>query len=252
MPKKTDSLIVRVDPDQKRAFMAACEDQGTTASEAVRGFVERFVHEHGVSKLAKETAMTIRRNPTKSAAAAAALAAGLFAASTVPSAARDPIFAEWDANADGYIAPSELSCGVSPSRYSNNDALSFNSGCREVVAAMDADGNGAVDREEFTPIGRTHRTEDAVLLVNGEEVRRLRAFVIEWDASAPRGMNSGVASTDEVVPIDLPPARAEQTLSRLLREAGASADGATYPSDELNALGPRRVERRIERKTAND
>ena len=39
-PKKSETLEVRLPFETKSAFMARCQDEGRTASEAVRGFIE--------------------------------------------------------------------------------------------------------------------------------------------------------------------------------------------------------------------
>jgi hypothetical protein len=39
-PKKSETLEVRLPHQTKTAFMARCRDDGQTASEAVRGFIE--------------------------------------------------------------------------------------------------------------------------------------------------------------------------------------------------------------------
>lgn len=39
-PKKTETLEIRLPPATKRAFMDRCRDEGLTASDAVRGFIE--------------------------------------------------------------------------------------------------------------------------------------------------------------------------------------------------------------------
>jgi len=40
LPKKSETLEVRLPHSTKTAFMARCRDDGQTASEAVRGFIE--------------------------------------------------------------------------------------------------------------------------------------------------------------------------------------------------------------------
>jgi len=39
-PKKSETLEIRLPHATKQAFMARCQDEGRTASEAVRGFIE--------------------------------------------------------------------------------------------------------------------------------------------------------------------------------------------------------------------
>jgi hypothetical protein len=42
-PKKSESLEIRIPHPTKQAFMARCEAEGRTASEALRGFIEQHL-----------------------------------------------------------------------------------------------------------------------------------------------------------------------------------------------------------------
>ena len=172
--------------------------------------------------------MTFKRNPLKSAAAALMLASASALVATGPSAAQDPLFAQWDVNGDGYVPPEELECGRSPSRYTNSDALSFNSACAWVVQAMDENRDGAINADEFTAVGRATRREDEVLVVGDKRIRRLSVFITEWDASRPPSMNSGVSIASDTVDLDATLAQTLNEFDRLSREAEETAAGARF------------------------
>lgn len=92
--KKISNLEIRISPSKKEAFMKACEENDTNASDAVRTFVDAYIAQSRQLKLkqiAKGIAMTILQNPVKSAAGFAAPVAGAVTATllmTSPSVAQ--------------------------------------------------------------------------------------------------------------------------------------------------------------------
>tara|TARA_Y100000052_G_scaffold22253_2_gene22935 strand:+ start:35082 stop:35840 length:759 start_codon:yes stop_codon:yes gene_type:complete len=81
--KKTTHLEIRISPLKKEAFMKACEDNDTNASDAVRTFVDAYIAQSRHLKLkqiARGITMTILQNPVKSAAGFTAPIAGTVAA----------------------------------------------------------------------------------------------------------------------------------------------------------------------------
>jgi hypothetical protein len=100
--KKSETLEVRLPHPTKLAFMARCRDEGVSASEAVRGFIEGRL----------ETGATPARTRRLPLIAAGALAAAAMAAVAAPSLARTgppADFARLDADRDGRLTPAELS-----------------------------------------------------------------------------------------------------------------------------------------------
>jgi hypothetical protein len=101
-PKKSETLEVRLPHQTKTAFMARCRDDGQTASEAVRGFIE--------AELVAGPRRARSRLWQMTAAAAAGLALGAVAA---PSLARtvsadEAAFARLDRNHDGALSLAEF------------------------------------------------------------------------------------------------------------------------------------------------
>lgn len=102
-PKKSETLEVRLPHQTKIAFMARCRDDGQTASEAVRGFIETELG-------GRPRARRARLWQSLAAAAAAGLALGAVAA---PSLARTPpadhaAFERLDRNNDGALSIAEF------------------------------------------------------------------------------------------------------------------------------------------------
>ena len=102
-PKKSESLEIRIPHDAKQAFMARCQRDGRSASEAVRSYIDR------------EIARPVAR---RGRLVSGALIAAAVAAVALPSLARQPAtgaaellrraaFAQLDANRDGVLTLNE-------------------------------------------------------------------------------------------------------------------------------------------------
>jgi hypothetical protein len=114
--KKSETLEVRIPYPTKQAFMARCRADGVSASEAVRGFIDR--------RLAPAPKAGPRKGLRLAAGLMAAAAAGAMA---LPSLARPgPVsdFARLDLNGDGKVSVAEF-------------------------ARLDRDGDGKVSFEEY-------------------------------------------------------------------------------------------------------
>ena len=101
--KKSESLEIRIPYPTKQAFMARCRDEGRSASEAVRGYIE------GQLDAAPKPAPR-RTTPWRLIAGAAIVAA--MGAAAVPSLARPGLnaaeFAALDRNHDGVLTYAEF------------------------------------------------------------------------------------------------------------------------------------------------
>lgn len=136
--KKSETLEVRLPYSQKRAFMAACAADGTTASEEVRGFVGRFLDARAM-KPGRTIVMTAKKNPLKAAASLLAVAGAGFALGTNgASVAADPDFERLDQDRDGALSAREIA--------PNAAAL---------VAELDVDASGDVSEAELIAVGKT-------------------------------------------------------------------------------------------------
>jgi hypothetical protein len=112
-PKKSETLEIRLPHPTKQAFMARCRADGRSASEALRGFIEREIEAP-----ARRPANALRWV----AGAALALAAGAAAVPSLAHPAGD--FQRLDRNDDGRITAAEL-------------------------LTLDTDGDGQVSAAEF-------------------------------------------------------------------------------------------------------
>ncbi len=115
-PKKSEILIVRLSHEAKQAFMEACRRDQRSASDVVRGLVDRYAARRMEGRLrvtAKEFAMFLSNlsTPARVAAATAAGALGAVALAVAPSTAggdEKAAFQSMDANADGLVTLSEF------------------------------------------------------------------------------------------------------------------------------------------------
>ena len=113
--KKSETLEVRIPHETKQAFLNACREDGTTASEVVRDQVQSYLdaREHPPQEkrtLVMQFSPTVRRyGPRVAAGSLAAL--GLTALAVLPSAAAPDFkaqFARLDANGDGVLSVDEF------------------------------------------------------------------------------------------------------------------------------------------------
>jgi hypothetical protein len=101
--KKTETLEIRLPPEIKAAFMARCQATQRTASEALRGFIERDLTPQKPTPRRRGLAWHAL------AAAVAGLAVGAVAApSLARTATSDSAFERLDANHDGVLSLEEF------------------------------------------------------------------------------------------------------------------------------------------------
>jgi hypothetical protein len=102
-PKKSESLEIRIPHDAKQAFMARCQREGRSASEALRAYIDREI-------------AAPRRAVRRGRLAIGALIAAAVGAAALPSLARQPAadellrraaFTQLDANHDGVLTLDE-------------------------------------------------------------------------------------------------------------------------------------------------
>lgn len=120
-PKKSETLEVRLPYETKQAFLTACREDGTTASEVVRGSIDDYLDERGRPETETQPRSVIAMIPApirkKRYLAVAGGLAGLAALVALPSAA-DPdfmaTFHKFDKNGDGVLTPEEFFDGDLP------------------------------------------------------------------------------------------------------------------------------------------
>lgn len=98
-PKKSETLEVRLPLETKAAFMARCRDDGRSASEAVRGFIEGEIE--GRVRLRRSWLWQV------AVAAIAGLALGAVAAPSLAKASGQTAFEQLDVNGDGVVTKVE-------------------------------------------------------------------------------------------------------------------------------------------------
>jgi hypothetical protein len=101
-PKKSESLEIRIPHAAKQAFMARCQAEGRSASDALRSFIDEQI--------------APPRRPRRWRVVAGALVAAAVGAAALPSLARQPAanellrraaFTQLDANRDGVLTLDE-------------------------------------------------------------------------------------------------------------------------------------------------
>ncbi len=114
-PKKSETLEVRLPWETKQAFLGACREDGTTASEVVRVSIDDYLEkrERPVNANPARTLITMIPRPVRKRRylAAAGGLAGLAVFAALPSAAGPDLMATFrtlDANGDGVITAEEF------------------------------------------------------------------------------------------------------------------------------------------------
>jgi Ca2+-binding EF-hand superfamily protein len=129
--KKSETLEVRIPHETKQAFLTACREDGTTASEVVREQVQTYLdaRERPPIEADKRTLfMTLPSNVRRYAprvAAGGALAIGLTALAVLPSAAAPDFkaqFSRLDVNSDGVLSVDEF-LGPKPADGGKDDVV---------------------------------------------------------------------------------------------------------------------------------
>ena len=160
--KKSETLEVRLPHSKKEAFKAACEEEGITASHAVRTFIDAYLKRSRrvkLKRIAEDITMKLFRNPIKAAGIAGTglIAAILFSAS--PSAAEDDPFAYLDQNGDGFISAEDSEFVAEMFSGSGHSGTNLKS--------ADINGDNRLNREEFSSFDTFLATVDTPVKIEG-------------------------------------------------------------------------------------
>jgi hypothetical protein len=145
-PKKSESIEIRIPHAAKDAFMARCRAEGRSASESLRGYIERQI----------EDAPARRNTKRRWALTLGALAACGLAATALPTLARPSpraAFEALDRDHDGAVSPSEFDRGA---RLTLNyglgaaDAAIREAAVRGAFARLDRDRDGRLELRELS------------------------------------------------------------------------------------------------------
>ena len=129
--KKSETLEVRIPYETKQAFLSACREDGTTASEVVREQVQSYLDARERPPLQEEKRTLAVKLPPNvihyapRIAAGGALAIGLTALAVLPSAAAPDFkaqFSRLDANGDGVLSVEEF-IGPKPADGETNNLI---------------------------------------------------------------------------------------------------------------------------------
>ncbi|MBL8554482.1 MAG: EF-hand domain-containing protein [Phenylobacterium sp.] len=119
--KKSETLEIRLPYPTKLAFMARCQDEGVSASEALRGFIEREIAPPA-PRIGRRGWRLVAGGIIAATVGAAAVGAVAAPALAHPAAAGE--FARLDTDHDGRLGAAEL-------------------------RALDTDGDGAISFAEY-------------------------------------------------------------------------------------------------------
>ncbi len=144
--KKSETLEVRIPYETKQAFLAACREDGTTASEIVREQVQSYLDARVRPSNEERRTIVMQLHPTvrrygPRVAAGGIAAMGLTALAVLPSAA-DPDFkaqfSRLDANGDGQVSEDEFLTSRQPA---NGDKAEKNVVIETHATVVSSDGS---------------------------------------------------------------------------------------------------------------
>ena len=180
--KKSETLEVRLPHSKKEAFKAACEEEGITASHAVRTFIDAYLKRSRrvkLKRIAEDITMKLFRNPLKTAGIAGTGIIAAILSSASPSMAEDDLFSHLDTNGDGFLDGSEttllqeMPAGLTSAlsdltqldEYGSQDIVAIET---SNYADYDIDKDGRFSREEFSAINGVYFEFDG--LVGGHQL----------------------------------------------------------------------------------
>ena len=150
--KKSETLEVRIPYETKQAFLTACREDGTTASEVVRESVQTYLDERERPPIQEKRTLVMKlpqpvRHYGPRIAAGSIAAIGLATFVALPSAAAPDFraqFNQMDANRDGVLSPDEFlgpKTDIVPDKGEKNIVIET----RKIVRQGDAAGAASPD-----------------------------------------------------------------------------------------------------------
>ena len=106
--KKSESLEIRLPYPTKQAFMARCQDEGRSASEAMRGFIDGYIDPAPKAKAKSASGWKLAAAGSAAALLAAAMAAPVVARTILQPSAAETEFRKLDVNGDGKLSLAEF------------------------------------------------------------------------------------------------------------------------------------------------
>jgi hypothetical protein len=106
--KKSESLEIRLPYPTKQAFMARCQDDGRSASEAMRDFIDGYLDPAPKSAKSEFRGWKLIAAGSAAALIAAAVAAPTVARTMLQPSAAEAEFRKLDVNGDGKLSFSEF------------------------------------------------------------------------------------------------------------------------------------------------
>lgn len=107
-PKKSESLEIRLPYTTKTAFMARCRDEGRSASDAVRDFIDGYIEPAPAPAKARRSGGLRLAVAAAAVAALAGFAAPTLARPVLASTTLDAEFKRLDKNGDGRLSLEEF------------------------------------------------------------------------------------------------------------------------------------------------
>jgi hypothetical protein len=106
--KKSESLEIRLPYPTKQAFMARCRDEGRSASEAMRAFIDGYIDPKAEAKKRGPSGWKLAAAGSAAALLAVAASAPVLARTILQPSAAQSEFHKLDVNRDGKLSFSEF------------------------------------------------------------------------------------------------------------------------------------------------
>lgn len=206
--KKSETIEVRVSYSEKLAFMDACKKAGTTASHAIRDYMNDFLSPEGVRT-------TKKRHLTLTIGALSFVAIITALVLSVPTAQQpttsEQVLAYFDRNHDGYISAVDIE---------NADAGDQKS-IQSLLDIMDDNLDGRVDTNEMEALAN---------------------ITIELRSAQREKVNGGGHRRVLIIPDNLSEAERQQYLARIESNSSLSADEQQRLRRIIDALTQERAD----------